>query len=276
MRDAAAVEGDADLMPLALEEAESAAKAVATAEAALLGQDEDADSNAIVEITAGVGGDEAGLFAADLVAMYSRLARRRGWSAEVLDLQEGRGKAIKGAILRVEGRGAFSLLRNESGSHRVQRFSVTASKDVKHTSAAAVVVLPEADDAEFELKESDLEVDRFKAGGCGGQHQNKTESGVRVTHLPTGLSVEFREKSQHRNLENAKRVLAARLRDHYQRQQETERGDLRRSLRGRGTRCEKVRTYNFLQDRVTDHRLNKTVHGVERILDGDLSDFLTD
>lgn len=203
--------------------------------------------------------------------MYERFAVDRGWYVETTDWLEGRQGGFKSIVFSVDGRGAYAQLRFESGIHRVQRFSETAATDVMHTSAAGVVVLPEVEDVEVIIKRSDVRIDTFRAGGAGGQHQNMTDSGVRLTHLPTGTAVEIRDgRSQTRNLERGWKILAARVEDAALEAVEKSTAKQRKTLRGRGSRCEKIRTYNYPQDRVTDHRIGATFHNLPKILDGGL------
>jgi len=231
----------------------------------------------IVEIRAGAGGDEAALFAAELLAMYTGFAQRRGWSTSLIDRQDTGLKGIKEAVVEVHGRGAFGLLRFESGVHRVQRVPVTESSGRIHTSTATVAVLPEADDVEIEVREADLKIDTYRASGAGGQHVNKTSSAIRMTHGPTGIVVTCQDqRSQLQNKEKALKVLKAKL---YQAEQErlaSQRTEDRRSQVGSGGRSEKIRTYNFPEGRITDHRIGKKVHNVEGFLSGDIEAMLVD
>lgn len=241
-------------------------------ESLLRPKDPDAARNAILEITAGVGGEEACLFAGDVLRMYGRYCRSMGWELEEIDLNEGKNRdGIKSATIRVIGQGAFGALRYESGIHRVQRFSATASTDIMHTSAATVVVLPEIPRSECIIKDNEVREDNFATGGPGGQNQNKSCTGVRLTHLPTGIVASIREnKSQLRNRERAWQVLTARVADHFAEIEERKVDATRKKLRGRGSRCEKVRTYNYPQDRVTDHRIGQDFYGLEKILSGEI------
>ena len=229
------------------------------------------EKDVILEIRAGAGGDEAALFAADLFRMYSRYADRRRWKVELMSASESGGGGFKEAIAEVRGEAAFSRLKYESGVHRVQRVPVTESSGRIHTSTATVAVLPEADPVEVQIDEKDLRVDVYRSTGPGGQSVNTTDSAVRVTHLPTGMVVAIQdEKSQHKNKAKALAVLRARLLDLEQRRQAEERGEVRRLQVGSGERSEKIRTYNFPDDRVTDHRIGLTVHNLPGLLDGDL------
>jgi len=233
------------------------------------------ERDVIVEIRAGTGGNEAALFAADLFRMYSRYAERKGWKTEVLNASTTDIGGIKEIIFSVQGRGAFSRLKFESGVHRVQRVPSTESAGRIHTSTATVAVLPEAEDIDVEIEPSELQVDTFCASGPGGQHVNKTESAVRITHLPTGLVVTCQdEKSQHKNRARAMKVLRARLLDKYQSEQHEELASQRRAQVGTGDRSERIRTYNFPQNRMTDHRINLTLHRLESIMDGEIEEVI--
>ncbi len=231
--------------------------------------------NAIIEIRAGVGGEEAALFAKDLARMYIRFAERKGWKVSIIDFTESDMGGYKEVVLLIEGKGAYGLLKFEAGVHRVQRVPITESSGRIHTSAASVVVLPEYEDVKIEVRSEDLKIETFRAGGAGGQHVNKTESAVRITHIPTGIVVTCQdERSQHQNREKAMRILMARLRDYYEMQREGEIKSLRRIYIGSGDRSEKIRTYNFPQNRVTDHRINFTVYNLENVLDGELDEII--
>lgn len=233
------------------------------------------DKNTIVEIRAGTGGDEAALFAADLFRMYSRFAERSKWKTEVMDTNEIGLGGFKEVIFEVGGTGAYGQLKYESGVHRVQRVPKTEAGGRIHTSAATVAVLPEAEDADVEVNETDLKIDTYRASGHGGQHVNKTESAIRITHLPTGLVVTCQdESSQHKNRAAAMKVLRSRLLAIEQERLAQERADMRKSLVSTGDRSAKIRTYNFPQGRVTDHRINYTTHQLDAILDGDLTDII--
>ena len=233
------------------------------------------DRNAIVEIRAGTGGDEAALFAADLYRMYSRFIEHRGWRSEVISLSEGTLGGIKEVIFKVKGEGAFGVMRWESGVHRVQRVPLTESQGRIHTSAATVAVLPEAEEIDVSIEDKDLRIDVFRSSGPGGQSVNTTDSAVRITHLPTGVVVSQQDqKSQLQNKLKAMEVLRARLLDLRIAEQEAERSRLRRSQVGTGDRSAKIRTYNYPQNRVTDHRINFTMHELTRVLDGDIDPLL--
>src|SRR5262245_60531434 len=239
--------------------------------ALLLPRDPNDARNTGLEIRAGTGGDEAALFAAELFRMYTRYAERRGWRVEVLSSSPTGIGGLKEVIALVQGDGAFSRLKFEGGVHRVQRVPVTESQGRIHTSAVTVAVLPEAEDVEVELADKDLRVDVFRSSGPGGQSVNTTDSAVRVTHLPTNLVVTCQdEKSQHKNKAKALKILRARLLERAQKEQQSEIAANRRAMVGSGDRSEKIRTYNFPQSRVTDHRVNLTLHQLDRVLDGDL------
>ncbi len=237
---------------------------------ALLPRDAADDSSAIVEIRAGTGGDEAALFAADLLGMYQRYCQLQGWKTEILSLSESDLGGYKEAMLEVEGRGAYAKLKFESGVHRVQRVPVTETQGRIHTSAATVAVLPEAQDVDIEINEKDLRIDTYRAQGAGGQHVNKTDSAVRITHIPTGTVVAMQEeKSQHKNRAKAMMLLKAKIFDAERSRIAAARASERKSLVGSGDRSERIRTYNFPQGRVTDHRINLTLYNLSRIIAGD-------
>ena len=237
---------------------------------ALLPRDAADDSSAIVEVRAGTGGDEAALFAADLLEMYQRYCGLQGWRTEVMDRTESDLGGIKDATLEVNGRGAFAKLKFESGVHRVQRVPATENQGRIHTSAATVAVLPEAEDVDIQINDKDLRIDVYRAQGAGGQHVNKTESAVRITHLPTGIAVaQQTEKSQHKNKAHAMKLLKAKLYDIERQRVDGARAAERKSMVGSGDRSERIRTYNFPQGRVTDHRINLTLYNLARIISGD-------
>jgi peptide chain release factor 1 len=237
----------------------------------LIPRDPNDERNTVLEIRAGTGGDEAALFAAELFRMYSRYAERRGWRVEVLSSSPTGIGGLKEVIALVQGDGAFSRLKFEGGVHRVQRVPVTETQGRIHTSAVTVAVLPEAEDVEIDLPEKDLRIDVFRSSGPGGQSVNTTDSAVRVTHLPTGLVVTCQdEKSQHKNKGKALKILRARLLDRARQEQQASIAANRRAMVGSGDRSEKIRTYNFPQSRITDHRVNVTLHQLDRVLDGDL------
>jgi peptide chain release factor 1 len=232
-------------------------------------QDEESACDVIVELNAGVGGDESALFAGDLFRMYSRYAEKQKWKLEVLDSGEGKVGGFKRVTFSIEGNDVYKHLRFESGGHRVQRVPSTETQGRIHTSMVTVVVLPQVEEVDVEISKNDVREDRFSASGPGGQHVNKTESAIRLTHEPTGIVVSCQdEKSQHKNRDRAWKVLRARVADHIKAKVEAERGAQRQSLRGHGNRNEKIRTYNFPQDRCTDHRIGFTTHGIPQILDG--------
>ncbi len=281
IEDAQAVvsEGDPELAQLAREEIAALTERLRRLEQdirrALLPKDPHDERDVIVEIRAGEGGDEAALWAADLFRMYTRYADRKGWKVEVLSANEIGIGGLKEVIFEVQGKGAYSRLKYESGGHRVQRVPATEAKGRIHTSAATVAVLPEADEVDVTIDEKDLRVDIFHAGSAGGQNVNKVATAVRITHLPTGLVVVCQdERSQLKNRQKAMAVLRARLLAMKKREQEEEISEARRAQVGTGERGGKIRTYNFPQDRVTDHRIGLTVHGLQEVLDGDLDELI--
>jgi peptide chain release factor 1 len=274
-----AVGGDVELVELA--EAEVAdlsreeARLVEQLRRQLTPKDPLADRAAVVEIRAGTGGDEAGLFAGDLFRMYSRYAEGRGWKIELLSLSEGERGSIKEAVFTVIGKNAYGDLRHESGVHRVQRVPATESQGRIHTSAATVAVLPEAEDVDIEIREEEIRVDVYRSSGPGGQSVNTTDSAVRITHIPTGVVVTCQdEKSQLKNKAKALKVLRSRLLDAKLAAQEAERARDRKLQVGTGDRSGKIRTYNFPQSRVTDHRIGLTTHNLSGILNGDLDELI--
>jgi peptide chain release factor 1 len=238
----------------------------------LLPRDPNDEKNLFLEVRAGTGGDESALFAGDLFRMYSRYAERNRWQVEIISESAGDAGGFKEVIARIVGRGAYSRLKFESGGHRVQRVPATETQGRIHTSAATVAVMPEADDtSDIVVNPADVRVDTYRASGAGGQHINKTDSAVRLTHIPTGIVVECQDgRSQHKNKEQAWRVLAARIKDKQQREQQAKEASERKSLIGTGDRSDRIRTYNFPQGRVTDHRINLTLHQIEKIMEGDL------
>ena len=241
----------------------------------LLPKDPNDDKNLILEIRAGTGGDEAALFAADLFRIYTRYAERKNWTLKVMDSSDTGIGGIKEAIVSIQGKGAFGMLKYESGVHRVQRVPKTETSGRVHTSAATLAVLPEAEDVDIEINEADLKIDTYRASGAGGQHVNKTESAIRITHIPTGLVVTCQdESSQHKNRAAALKVLKSRLLAAEQEKVAQERAAERKSLVSTGDRSAKIRTYNFPQGRVTDHRINFTSYRLNEILDGDITELI--
>jgi peptide chain release factor 1 len=270
---------DAELSRLAKEEIESLEPERERLEEdlkrALVPKDPMDDRNVIVEVRAGTGGEEASLFASELFRMYSRYAEQRRWPIEVLSLSESDKGGFKEVIFEVQGKGAYSRLKYESGAHRVQRVPVTEANGRIHTSTATVAVLPEAEEVEIDIDEKDLRIDIYHAGSAGGQNVNKVATAVRITHLPTGMVVQCQdERSQLKNRTKAMNVLRARLLARKQAEQAAQITDARRSQVGTGERSEKIRTYNFPQDRVTDHRVGYTRHGLPAFMDGDIEDVL--
>ncbi|WP_425058666.1 Peptide chain release factor 1 [Sporomusa carbonis] len=242
----------------------------------LLPKDPNDDKNVIVEIRGGAGGDEAALFAGDLFRMYTRYAENQGWRVEILDANAPDLGGFKEVVFSIEGDGAYSRLKYESGVHRVQRVPTTESSGRIHTSTVTVAVLPEAEDVDIDINPNDLRIDTYCASGAGGQHVNKTESAVRITHLPTGVVVQCQdEKSQLKNRDKAMRVLRAKLLELAQAEQAAEVAEARKSQVGTGDRSERIRTYNFPQGRVTDHRIGLTLHKLDFVLDGDLDEMIS-
>ncbi len=241
---------------------------------ALLPRDPDDDRNAFLEIRAGTGGDESALFAGDLARLYLRFAERRGWRTEVMSASDSDLGGYKELVVRVEGDGVYGQLKFESGGHRVQRVPATESQGRIHTSACTVAVMPEPDEAEeITLNPAELRIDTFRASGAGGQHVNKTDSAIRITHLPTGIVAECQDdRSQHRNKAKAMAVLQARLRDKERSERQAKEAATRKSLVGTGDRSDRIRTYNFPQGRLTDHRINLTLYKLGMIMDGDLDE----
>ncbi len=237
-------------------------------------RDKDEHASAILEVRAGTGGDEAALFAGDLFRMYERYAQGRGWRVEVDSASEGEAGGFKEIIASISGDGVFGRLKFESGVHRVQRVPATEAQGRIHTSAATVAVLPEPEDVEIEVEDKDIRIDTYRSSGAGGQHVNKTDSAVRITHLPTGIVVTSSEKSQHQNRAKAMKVLKARLYDQQRQALDTARAESRKSQVGSGDRSERIRTYNFPQGRVTDHRINLTLYTLPQVIEGDLDALL--
>jgi peptide chain release factor 1 len=271
-----AASGDPDMSALARDELESLKARLPELErqvALLLApRDRDENASAILEVRAGTGGDEAALFAGDLFRMYQRYAAVHGWRIEIDSVSEGEVGGYKEVIAAITGEGVFGRLKFESGVHRVQRVPETEAGGRIHTSAATVAVLPEVEDVDIDIREADLRIDTYRSSGAGGQHVNKTDSAVRITHLPTGIVVTSSEKSQHQNRARAMKVLQARLYDMKREALDTARADSRRSQVGSGDRSERIRTYNFPQGRVTDHRINLTLYNLARVLEGEALD----
>lgn len=271
---------DPEMKELAQEELKEADKQIeeleSTLQVLLLPKDPHDDSNIFLEVRAGTGGDEAAIFAGDLFRMYSRYAETRGWQVEVISQNVGEHGGYKEAVLRIIGNGAYSRLKFESGVHRVQRVPETESQGRVHTSAATVAIMPEIDDVEAqEIKSSDIRVDTFRASGAGGQHVNKTDSAIRITHLPTGTVVECQdERSQHKNRARAMSLLQSRILEAERQVQHNEQAEARRSLVGSGDRSERIRTYNFPQSRVTDHRINLTLYKLDEVIAGALDSII--
>ena len=273
-------EDDAEMRELAKQEIEEASARRERLEKELqilmLPKDPNDERNIFLEIRAGTGGDEAALFAGDLFRMYARYAERRRWHLEIVSEHPGEHGGYKEIIVRIEGQGAYSRLKFESGGHRVQRVPETESQGRIHTSACTVAVMPEVDEVEgVDINPADLKVDTFRASGAGGQHVNKTDSAIRITHLPTGIVVECQdERSQHKNRARAMALLQARLLQQEQERQQAEQAQTRKLLVGSGDRSERIRTYNFPQGRVTDHRINLTLYKLDEILDGNLDEII--
>ncbi|MBK9360319.1 MAG: peptide chain release factor 1 [Rubrivivax sp.] len=271
---------DAEMQAMARDEAAGAEADLqrldADLQAALIPRDPDDDRNAFLEIRAGTGGDESALFAGDLARLYQRYCERQGWRTEVLSENPAELGGYKELVLRVEGDGAYARLRFESGGHRVQRVPATEAQGRIHTSACTVAVMPEPDEAEeVQLNPAELRIDTFRASGAGGQHVNKTDSAIRITHLPTGIVAECQDdRSQHRNKAKAMAVLAARLRDKERSERAAREAATRKALIGSGDRSDRIRTYNFPQGRVTDHRINLTLYKLGAVMDGDLGDLV--
>ena len=278
LTDLEAMAADPELAALAEEERRGLEDRLPALErdVALLLAPRDADENAsaVLEVRAGTGGDEAALFAGDLFRMYSRYAQGRGWRVEVDSATEGDAGGYKEIIATVTGEGVFGRLKFESGVHRVQRVPATEAGGRIHTSAATVAVLPEVEDVEIEIRDQDIRIDTYRSSGAGGQHVNKTDSAVRITHLPTGIVVTSSEKSQHVNRDKAMKNLRIRLYDLQRQEKDQARAENRKSQVGSGDRSERIRTYNFPQGRVTDHRIGLTLHSLPQILEGELDPVL--
>lgn len=263
---------DKDMVLLAREELETLRPRLEAQEQdlklLLLPKDAADERSAIVEVRAGTGGDEAALFAADLFRMYQRYADLNGWTCEIISLSENDLGGYREIVASISGRGVFSKLKYESGVHRVQRVPATENQGRIHTSAATVAVLPEAEDVDIEIRPEDIRIDTMRASGAGGQHVNKTDSAVRILHIPTGIVVVSAEKSQHQNRKLAMQVLRSRLYEAEREKADSARSEARKTQVGSGDRSQRIRTYNFPQGRVTDHRINLTVHNIERVMDG--------
>lgn len=269
-------ESDAEIKALAEDELKALQQAQDTLDqeikVLLLPQDPHDESNVFLEIRAGTGGDEAAIFVGNLYRMYARFAEQKKWKMSIISESVGEHGGYKEIILRIEGHGVYSQLKFESGAHRVQRVPVTESQGRVHTSACTVAVLPEAAELEeIEVNPADLRIDTYRASGAGGQHVNKTESAIRLTHLPTGIVVECQdERSQHKNRARAMSLLQARITQQEREKQQKEQASMRKSLVGSGDRSERIRTYNYPQGRVTDHRINLTLYKLEEVMEGDL------
>ena len=271
-----AASGDADMADLARDELAALKNRLPDLERELAlmlaPKDRDENASAILEVRAGTGGDEAALFAGDLFRMYQRYAQTRGWRVEVDSASEGEVGGYKEIIASISGEGVFGRLKFESGVHRVQRVPETEAGGRIHTSAATVAVLPEPEDVNIEIRDQDLRIDTYRSSGAGGQHVNKTDSAVRITHLPTGIVVTSSEKSQHQNRARALKALQVKLYDMQREALDTARSDARKSQVGSGDRSERIRTYNFPQARVTDHRINRTLYNLPKVLEGEALD----
>jgi peptide chain release factor 1 len=272
--------GDAEMAGLARDELQALNERLPGLEhevALLLApKDRDENASAILEVRAGTGGDEAALFAGDLFRMYQRYAQTRGWKVEIDSLSEGEMGGYKEIIAAVTGDGVFGRLKFESGVHRVQRVPATEAQGRIHTSAATVAVLPEPEEVEIDIRDADLRIDTYRSSGAGGQHVNKTDSAVRITHLPSGIVVTSSEKSQHQNRARAMKALKVKLYDQQREALDSARADARKSQVGSGDRSERIRTYNFPQGRVTDHRINLTVYNLPKVLEGEALDDVID
>jgi peptide chain release factor 1 len=273
-------EDDAEMREMAQEEIKEAKAAIENLESELqvllLPRDPNDDNSCFLEIRAGAGGDEAGIFAGDLFRMYSRYAENQGWRVELVSANEGEHGGFKEVIANISGDGAYGVMKFESGGHRVQRVPETESQGRIHTSACTVAVLPEIPESQaIDINTADLRIDTFRASGAGGQHVNKTDSAIRITHLPTGVVVECQdERSQHKNRAKAMSVLQARLNQMEADKRAEEEASTRRNLVGSGDRSERIRTYNFPQGRVTDHRINLTLYRLDEVIEGDLNTLL--
>ncbi|MDW6001552.1 peptide chain release factor 1 [Vibrio mangrovi] len=276
-----AKEDDAEMREMAQEEIQAAQDSIEqltdSLQILLLPKDPNDERNCFLEIRAGAGGDEAGIFAGDLFRMYSRFAERKGWRIEVMSFNEAEHGGYKEMIAKVSGDGVYGTLKFESGGHRVQRVPATESQGRVHTSACTVAIMPEIPEAELpEIKASDLKIDTFRSSGAGGQHVNTTDSAIRITHLPTGVVVECQdERSQHKNKAKAMSVLAARLAQAEEAKRAAEVSDVRRNLLGSGDRSDRIRTYNYPQGRVSDHRINLTLYRLSEVMEGDLDGLIS-
>ncbi|MBX3485682.1 peptide chain release factor 1 [Phenylobacterium sp.] len=272
--------GDAEMAELARGELEALKERLPELErevALLLApKDKDENASAILEVRAGTGGDEAALFAGDLFRMYQRYAQGRGWRVEVDSISEGDAGGFKEIVASITGDGVFGRLKFESGVHRVQRVPATEAQGRIHTSAATVAVLPEAEDVEIEIRDQDIRIDTYRSSGAGGQHVNKTDSAVRITHLPSGIVVTSSEKSQHQNRARAMKALKVKLYDQQRQALDDARSEARKSQVGSGDRSERIRTYNFPQGRVTDHRINLTLYNLPKVIEGEALDDVID
>jgi peptide chain release factor 1 len=281
IEEAQAMLSDPDMKEFAQEEIDNGKARIAALELdlqkMLLPKDENDERNIFLEIRAGTGGDESALFAGDLLRMYTRFAERSRWQVEIVSASESDLGGYREVIARIIGNGAYSKLKFESGGHRVQRVPATETQGRIHTSACTVAVMPEADEVEdVHINPADLRIDTYRASGAGGQHINKTDSAVRITHLPSGIVVECQDdRSQHKNKASAMKVLAARIKDVQLREQQSKEAATRKSLIGSGDRSERIRTYNFPQGRMTDHRINLTLYKLDMIMDGDLVELTT-
>ena len=272
-------EDDVDLLELAQEEVTLLSKELDDLQTKLkillIPKDPNDDNNIILEIRCGTGGNEAALFAGDLMRMYVRYVERKNWSSDIISINENEGGGIKEVVINIKGNEAYGYLKFESGVHRVQRVPETESSGRLHTSAATVAVLPEIEDIDMEIKDSDIKIDTYRASGAGGQHVNKTESAIRVTHIPSGVVVTCQdESSQHKNKDKALKVLRSKIFEIQQQEQDKKRASQRKSMVSTGDRSAKIRTYNFPQGRMTDHRINLTLYKLNDIIDGDLSEIL--
>ena len=274
-------DGDPEIREMAEIEIEDLMVSIKTLEIetkrSLLPKDPDDSKDVFLEVRAGAGGDEAALFAGDLFRMYSRLSERNNWNMDVVSIREGDHGGYKELVTRIEGNDVYKQLKFEAGVHRVQRVPATESQGRVHTSACSVAVLPEMDEIdEISIDKSDLRVDTFRASGAGGQHVNKTDSAVRLTHLPTGIVVECQDgRSQHKNKEKALSLLQSKLLDAEREKKDTEQAENRKVMVGSGDRSEKIRTYNFPQNRITDHRIEMSVHNLPAFLDGDMEEMIS-